>query len=84
MDVNEATAFIRHSLSSKVSSQYCSMNGTCSRAHPKTRRSLDLDFNDGLDLVFLFDGSSAVAKEDFKIGLRFAQELVRVLSVTLV
>jgi len=36
----------------------------------------------GLDLVFMFDGSSSIKKDDFRMGLRFAQELIRILDAT--
>lgn len=79
MDVNEATAFIRYSLFDK---HPCHKNGSCPKADSRTRRSIDLDYNGGLDVIFLIDGSNGVSKEDYKIGLKFAQELIRVLAAT--
>lgn len=83
MDVNEATAFVRHSLFDNHVQLPCNKNGSCSKDGLRTRRSLDLDYSGGLDVVFLVDGSSGVSKEDYKIGLKFAQELIRVLAATI-
>jgi len=82
MDVKEATAFIRHSLLDNHVQHPCNKNGSCSAVESRTRRSLDLDYNGGLDVVFLVDGSDGVSKEDYRIGLKFAQELIRVLAAT--
>ncbi|XP_078348810.1 uncharacterized protein LOC144633803 isoform X2 [Oculina patagonica] len=79
MDVNEATAYIRYSLFDK---HPCHSNGSCPKVDSRTRRSIDLDYNGGLDVIFLIDGSNGVSKEDYKIGLKFAQELIRVLAAT--
>lgn len=81
MDVNEATAFVRYSLLDHVEHP-CHKNGSCSKVDSRTRRSIDLDYNGGLDVVFLVDGSNGVSKDDYKIGLKFAQELIRVLAAT--
>ena len=83
MDVNEATAFIRHNLIDKNVEQLCSKNGSCSIMEQRKRRSLDLDYSGGLDVIFLVDGSNGVSKEDYRIGLKFAQELIRVLAATI-
>lgn len=82
MDVSEATAFIRHSLLDNNVQQLCNTAGSCSKVESRTRRSLDLDYSGGLDVIFLIDGSNGVSKEDYKIGLKFAQELIRVLAAT--
>ncbi|XP_074621871.1 complement C2-like isoform X1 [Acropora palmata] len=82
MDMNEATAFIRHSLLDKHIQRKCSKNGSCSKMEQRTRRSLDLLYSGGLDVVFLVDGSNGVSDKDYKIGLKFAQELIRVLLAT--
>lgn len=84
MDVDEATAFIRHSLLDNYFKHLCSSNDSCSEVHSnsRTRRSLDLDYNGGLDVIFLVDVSDGVTKDDYKIGLKFAQELIRVLAAT--
>lgn len=82
MDVNEATAFIRYNLLDSPEKHPCYKNGSCSKVDSRTRRSIDLDYNGGLDVIFLVDGSNAVSKEDYKIGLKFAQELIRVLAAT--
>lgn len=82
MDVNEATAFIRYSLLDNQVQHPCYKNGSCSKVDSRPRRSLDLDYHGGLDVVFLIDGSNGVTKDDFKIGLKFAQELIRVLAAT--
>ncbi|XP_068695192.1 uncharacterized protein [Montipora foliosa] len=83
MDVNEATAFIRHNLIDKNVEHLCSKNGSCSIMEQRKRRSLDLDYSGGLDVIFLVDGSNGVSKEDYRIGLKFAQELIRVLAATI-
>lgn len=82
MDVNEATAFVRYSLLDSHVQHPCYKNGSCSRVDSRTRRSIDLDFDGGLDVIFLIDGSNGVSKDDYKIGLKFAQELIRVLAAT--
>lgn len=84
MDVDEATAFIRQSLLDNYFKHLCSSNDSCSEVHSnsRTRRSLDLDYNGGLDVIFLVDVSDGVTKDDYKIGLKFAQELIRVLAAT--
>ena len=82
MDVNEATAFIRYSLFDNYVQHPCYKNGSCSKVDSRTRRSLDLDYNGGLDVIFLVDVSDGVSKDDYKIGLKFAQELIRVLAAT--
>ena len=82
MDVNEATAFVRYSLLDSHVEHPCYKNGSCSRVDSRTRRSIDLDYDGGLDVIFLIDGSNGVSKDDYKIGLKFAQELIRVLAAT--
>lgn len=82
MDVNEATAFVRHSLLDINVEHPCYKNASCSKVASRLRRSIDLDFDGGLDVIFLIDGSNGVSKDDFKIGLKFAQELIRVLAAT--
>lgn len=82
MDVNEATAFVRYSLFDSHDKHPCYKNDSCSKVDSRTRRSIDLDYSGGLDVVFLIDGSNGVSKEDYKIGLKFAQELIRVLAAT--
>ena len=83
MDVDEATAFIRYSLLDNHVQQPCNKNGSCSKVDSRSRRSIDLDYSGGLDVVFLVDGSNGVSKDDYKIGLKFAQELIRVLAATI-
>ena len=83
MNVEEATAFIRHNLLDNHVEHPCSKNGSCFKVESRSRRSLDLDYNGGLDVIFLVDGSNGVSKEDYKIGLKFAQELIRVLAATI-
>lgn len=84
MNVDEATAFIRHSLFDNYVERPCLSNDSCSKVDSRTRRSLDLDFSGGLDVIFLVDVSDGVSKDDYKIGLKFAQELIRVLAATVV
>ncbi|CAH3155316.1 unnamed protein product [Porites lobata] len=81
MNVNEATAFIRHSLLDNKVQHQCN-NASCFKNGFRTRRSLDLDYNGGLDVIFIVDVSNSVSKDDFQIGLKFAQELIRVLAAT--
>lgn len=81
MNVNEATAFIRHSLLDSKVQRQCN-NASCFKNGFRTRRSLDLDYNGGLDVIFIVDVSNSVSKDDFQIGLKFAQELIRVLAAT--
>lgn len=83
MDVDEATAFIRYRLLDNHVQHPCNTHGSCSKVDSRTRRSIDLDYSGGLDVVFLVDGSNGVSKDDYKIGLKFAQELIRVLAATI-
>ena len=82
MDVNEATAFVRYSLLDSHVEHLCDKNRSCSKVDSRRRRSIDLDYDGGLDVIFLIDGSNGVSKDDYKIGLKFAQELIRVLAAT--
>lgn len=46
-------------------------------------RAINLNADEGLDLVFVIDTSSSVKKDtDFKSGLEFAKELVRTIGAS--
>ncbi|PIK40450.1 complement factor B-2 [Apostichopus japonicus] len=48
----------------------------------RTARFIPLSHDTGLDLYFMFDGSSSVGEDNFNIGKRFAKELVKEIGVT--
>ena len=41
---------------------------------------ININEKSGMDLVFVFDGSSSIGKGDFELGLRFAQGLVKMIG----
>lgn len=59
------------------------INSTCNMTNMDLRaRAINPKHAGGLDIVFVFDASSSINKEDFKLGIRFAQELVNQLGAT--
>lgn len=84
LDIDTVTEVISNSLLNSLYEPKCSEPGpSCqSTSLSRRRRGLDVEHAGGLDLVFMFDGSSSIKKDEFKMGLRFAQELVRILDAT--
>ncbi|KXJ16643.1 Complement C2 [Exaiptasia diaphana] len=59
------------------------INSTCNMTNVDLRaRAINPKHAGGLDIVFVFDASSSINKLDFKLGIRFAQELVKQLGST--
>ena len=52
-------------------------NKTRAQGMDSRGRSINLNSDGGLDLVFVIDASSSVKKDGFQKGLKFAKELVR-------
>ncbi|XP_071821569.1 complement factor B-like isoform X1 [Apostichopus japonicus] len=48
----------------------------------RTARFIPLSHDTGLDLYFMFDGSSSIGEDNFNVGKRFAKELVKEIGVT--
>ena len=81
--MNESARFIRENIIDKYKVFTCSSenrtcNGSASRA-----RSIDANHAGGLDLVFVFDGSSSVSAQEFAKEKKFALTLVQILGATL-
>jgi hypothetical protein len=85
LDIDTATEVISNNILNSLYESKCAEPGPhCnSTSISRRRRALDVEHAGGLDLVFMFDGSSSIKKEEFKMGLRFAQELVRILDATI-
>ncbi|XP_071847913.1 clotting factor C-like isoform X4 [Apostichopus japonicus] len=57
-------------------------NETTNNNVDQTARFIPLSHDTGLDLYFMFDGSSSVGEDNFKKTKRFAKELVKEIGVT--
>lgn len=83
VDLTKATDMISTNLLHDLYVPHCadSENPDC-QPISRRRRAIDVDHSGGLDIVFMFDGSNSIKKQDFRMGLRFAQELLRILDGT--
>ena len=77
MDLSSATKVMLQ----KISIQLCTNSGPACTL--RGLRALSPQSSEGLDLVFLLDGSASVPEDDFQMGLRFTSELLEVLAVSL-
>lgn len=83
MDLNNATDVISDSLLQHLDLPL-SKDSECPECHPdsRRRRAIDVEHGGELDIVFMFDGSDSIRKSEFKMGLRFARDLLRILDGT--
>lgn len=83
LDLTNATDVISNSLLHNLDLPQCadSENPDCEPIS-RRRRAIDVEHGGGLDIVFMFDGSNSIKKGEFRLGLRFARDLLRMLDGT--
>lgn len=71
MDVNEVIVFVCYSLLDSYVEYLCDKNRFCFKVDFRRCCFIDLDYDGGLDVIFLIDGFNGVFKDDYKIGFKF-------------
>ena len=80
--MNASARFIRENIIDEWKDYTCSSeDGTCNVTDSRAR-AIHTNHAGGLDLVFVFDGSSSVTGKDFEKELEFAATLVDILGAT--
>ncbi|XP_031574706.1 complement C2-like [Actinia tenebrosa] len=82
-DSNSTAKILRQNIDKMLEYTCSGVNSTCNLTAVDMRaRAINPNHAGGLDLIFVFDASSSIRKPDFQLGLRFAQELVKLLGST--
>lgn len=61
------------------------LNSTCKNSNSDIdarARAIDLADEGGLDVLFVFDGSSSIKKSEFRLAIEFAKTVVEELGAT--
>nr|BAH22728.1 complement factor B precursor [Nematostella vectensis] len=82
-DVNSTAYQLKRNIDTMLEYTCSGMNSTCNLTEVDMRaRAIELNEAGGLDVVFVFDASSSIKMDDFRLGLDFSIELVKLLGTS--